>query len=65
MIADRLPRRATSPPSASCGIHLGFTKLVISMARNPVSDSASIRRILSSVGTMRDSFCSPSRGPTS
>ena len=57
--------RDTSPPSASCGIHFGFTKLVISMARSPVSDSASMSFTLSSVGTMRDSFCRPSRGPTS
>src|SRR4051812_45734061 len=61
----RTIRRDTSPPSASCGIHFGFTKLVISMARSPVSESASMSFTLSSVGTMRDSFCSPSRGPTS
>src|SRR4051794_3413570 len=61
----RTIRRDTSPPSASWGIHFGFTKLVISMARSPVCESASTRRILSSVGTMRDSFCRPSRGPTS
>ena len=36
----RVIRRDTSPPSASCGIHFGLTKLVISMARRPVSDSA-------------------------
>ena len=61
----RAIRRDTSPPSASCGIHFGFTKLVISMARSPVSESASMSCTLSSVGTMRDSFCRPSRGPTS
>ena len=61
----RTIRRDTSPPSASCGIHFGLTKLVISMARSPVSDSASMSFTLSSVGTMRDSFCRPSRGPTS
>ena len=61
----RAIRRDTSPPSASWGIHFGFTKLVISMARSPVSESASMSFTLSSVGTMRDSFCRPSRGPTS
>ncbi len=61
----RTIRRDTSPPSASCGIHFGLTKLVISMARSPVSESASMSFTLSSVGTMRDSFCRPSRGPTS
>ncbi len=61
----RTIRRDTSPPSASWGIHFGLTKLVISMARSPVSDSASMSFTLSSVGTMRDSFCRPSRGPTS
>ena len=61
----RTIRRDTSAPSASWGIHFGLTKLVISMARSPVSDSASMSFTLSSVGTMRDSFCSPSRGPTS
>ena len=30
-------RATTSPPSASCGIHFGLTKLVISMARRPVA----------------------------
>jgi hypothetical protein len=57
--------RATSELSASCGIHFGLTKLVISIADTPAAISASIRRILSAVGTWRASFCRPSRGPTS
>ena len=56
---------ALAAPSASWGIHFGLTKLVISMARRPVSESASMKRTLSSVAIMRDSFCNPSRGPTS
>ena len=58
-------REATSTASASWGIHFGLTKLVTSMARRPVSDSASISAILSVVGISRASFCRPSRGPTS
>ena len=61
----RVMPRATSAASASCGIHFGDTKLVISMARRPVAESASMKRILSAVGIMRASFCRPSRGPTS
>ena len=57
--------RATSAESASCGIHLGDTKLVISMLRIPAATSASMKRIFSAVGTWRASFCRPSRGPTS
>ena len=65
MPGRRAMRRETSAPSASCGIQRGLTKLVISMAGRPVSDSASMNAILSSVGIIRASFCSPSRGPTS
>jgi hypothetical protein len=61
----RCTPRATSPASASCGIHLGETKLVSSMWRMPDATSASMKRILSAVGTWRASFCRPSRGPTS
>ncbi len=57
--------RATDTASASCGIHLGLTKLVISMAGRPVKDSESMSATLSAVASWRDSFCSPSRGPTS
>src|SRR5579872_529237 len=35
------------------------------MTGSPASDSASMNAILRSVGTVTDSFCSPSRGPTS
>ena len=55
----------TAPASASAGIALGEVKLVTSMRAKPQSDSASMKAILSSVGTMRASICKPSRGPTS
>ena len=61
----RCTPRATSAASASCGIHFGDTKLVISMSRMPAATSASMKRIFSAVGTCRASFCRPSRGPTS
>ena len=61
----RLMRDATSTASASCGIHLGFTKLVISMAGRPVSDRASISATLSVMGIRRASFWRPSLGLTS
>ena len=51
--------------SAICGTHFGETKLVDSMALKPVAESRLISSILTSVGTIIDSFCSPSRGPTS
>ncbi len=63
--AGRATPRATSAASASCGIHFGDTKLVISIARMPAATSESMKRILSAVGTLRASFCRPSRGPTS
>ena len=61
----RATPRETSAESASCGIHFGDTKLVISIERIPDATSASMNRILSAVGTLRASFCRPSRGPTS
>ena len=57
--------RATSELSASWWIHFGDTKLVISMSRIPLATSASMKRILSAVATVRASFWRPSRGPTS
>ena len=51
--------------SASCGIQRGETKLVASMRRSPASASARTSASLSAVGTLRASFWSPSRGPTS
>ena len=58
-------RWATASASASCGIHLGETKLVISIRRRPLATSASIRRSLLWSGTVARSFWRPSRGPTS
>src|SRR5687768_9356887 len=55
----------TSAASASCGTHLGLTKLVASIDRRPVADRRSTSAILSAVATIVFSFCSPSRGPTS
>src|SRR5690606_15828325 len=55
----------TSAASASCGTHLGLTKLVASMLCSPVAESRSTSAILSAVDTIAFSFCSPSRGPTS
>src|SRR5690606_25713817 len=55
----------TSAASASCGTHLGLTKLVASMQRRPVADRRSISSTLAAVGMMDFSFCNPSRGPTS
>ena len=39
--------------------------LVASTAGKPAAESASIRAILTAVGMIADSFCRPSRGPTS
>ncbi len=55
----------TSSASASCGIHFGETKLVISMRRSPADASASISRTFPESGTVALSFCRPSRGETS
>src|SRR6266849_3826699 len=61
----RLRARSSSSASASCGTALGFTNDVASITVCP----ASARRVMSSsfvsVGSMRDSACSPSRGLTS
>ena len=55
----------TSLASDMAGTHFGETKDAASMARQPASASFRIKRILSLVLTMVDSFCRPSRGPTS
>ena len=57
--------RASSSASASCGTHLGDTKLVISMRRRPALISPSRRRFLPSSEIIAASFCRPSRGLTS
>src|SRR5204863_8719519 len=51
--------------SATCGTHLGETKLIASIAGRPASVRRSIRPTLTSVGTTAFSFCKPSRGATS
>ena len=56
---------ATSSASASCGIHFGETKLVISMRRRPACTRASMRRSLPRSGTVARSFWRPSRRETS
>src|SRR5262245_23805967 len=56
---------STSVWSAICGIHLGDTKAVASMAGRPAAPSRSISSSLIAVGTSAFSFCSPSRGPIS
>jgi hypothetical protein len=58
-------RRRSSSASASWGIHFGETKEVTSMRFSPAATSASTSRALSRVGSVRSSFCRPSRGPTS
>ena len=56
---------ASSSASASCGIHFGETKLVISIRASPAATSASMSRSLPESGTVAFSFCRPSRGDTS
>src|SRR5215213_7511309 len=51
--------------SASCGTQRGDTKLVTSTAGSPAATSRRTSSALTSTGTTADSFCSPSRGPTS
>src|SRR5262245_8528242 len=51
--------------SAICGTHLGLTKLVTSISRQPAACKRCTSSILTSEPTGMDSFCSPSRGPTS
>ena len=62
-----LPRQfgQTSSASASCGTHFGCTKLVASTTGGRPSTSRWMNSTLTSALTIRDSFCSPSRGPTS
>src|SRR5687768_6111518 len=55
----------TSAASAICGTHFGLTKADTSIMAWPAADSLLTKAILSGVGTNADSFCSPSRGPTS
>src|SRR6185295_1135719 len=59
-----MPSR-TSVWSAICGIHLGETNAVASIAQRPALPSRSISSSLTAVGTSPGSFCRPSRGPTS
>src|SRR6185295_6235283 len=59
-----MPSR-TSVWSAICGIHLGETNAVASIAARPASPSRSISSSLTAVGTSPGSFWRPSRGPIS
>jgi hypothetical protein len=43
----------------------GETKLVASISRRPAATRSSMKRRLVGVGMGADSFCRPSRGPTS
>src|SRR5438105_9435752 len=61
----RATRCATSSVSASCGIQSGRTKDPSSMRCSPASANASTRRSRASTDNSADSFCRPSRGPTS
>src|SRR5215831_15478080 len=58
-------RASTSAVSAICGTHLGETKAPASMTDKPVSERRSISSTLMAVVRIADSFCRPSRGPTS
>src|SRR6266702_2894992 len=51
--------------SASCGTHFGETKLVASRMVRPVAANRSRNSSFTSTGSTDDSFCSPSRAPTS
>ena len=63
---DSGPSRSSScSASASCGTHFGCTKLVSSTARSPLATSRRTSSALTSTGTTSDSFCRPSRAPTS
>jgi hypothetical protein len=55
----------TSVQSASCGTHLGETKLVASITDNPLAESLLMNSTFVAVGMVPGSFCRPSRGPTS
>src|SRR5439155_141350 len=55
----------TCSASAICGTHFGLTKAETSMTGRFAALSLSTNAILSTVETVADSFCNPSRGPTS
>src|SRR2546430_3470160 len=55
----------TCSASAICGTHFGLTKAETSMTGRFAALSLSTNATLSAVDTVADSFCSPSRGPTS
>ena len=57
--------RSRSSASASWGTHFGCTMLVVSTTVCPASTSRSTNSALTSTGSTVDSFCNPSRGPTS
>src|SRR2546429_4610106 len=55
----------TCSASAICGTHFGLTNADTSMTGRFAALSLSTNAILSAVETIADSFCKPSRGPTS
>ncbi len=55
----------TSAASAICGTHFGLTNADTSITGRRAAVNRSTNAILSVVLTAADSFCSPSRGPTS
>jgi len=56
---------SNSAASASWGTHFGCTKLVVSTVVSPASTSRRMNSALTATSTTADSFCNPSRGPTS
>ena len=64
-VLGQLSRGSSSSASASWGTHFGWTKLVASMVRSPASASRAMNSAFTSTGSSADSFCRPSRGPTS
>src|SRR3954466_6211052 len=55
----------TSAASAICGTHVGLTNAETSTTGSPARERLFTKEILSAVLIAADSFCSPSRGPTS
>src|SRR5262245_33770366 len=61
----RSSRSTSSAASASCVTDFGWTKLVASTIGSPAAIRRPTNSAFTSSGTIADSFCSPSRGPTS
>ena len=58
-------RPSSSSASASWGTQRGSTNDVVSTVDRPAADSRRTNSALTAAGTTVDSFCRPSRGPTS